>query len=460
MIELREALAGGGYTVDGLRSVLGSPPGIGMEHDRDVYLRRLGHGRTEILARLFWIGDRVPVEEARSALRPVDPQVLADAGLLEIRDGQAHAPWKIALYEDLYLACDHDGRRLEPDYVTGVNPSGTMLADLTIRRPARSALDLGTGSGIQALMASRHSERVIGVDLSERALKCAKLNAAINGAAGLETRMGSWFEPVEGEEFDLIVANPPFVVSPETDLTYRDSDLPGDEVSMSLIREAAARLAEGGYAYVVCNWIHRREGDWREPLEAQFEGSGCDAVLLSYETYDTVGYAALWNRPLAQNFGEFRAAVDRWLDYYAQAGIEAISWGAVILRRRSTDGNWIRAFEVPGSPRRGSGAHVERLFTGKDYLRSLRSDDEILDGVFSLPGETSFEHVFGPGCEEHTLVRNARSVGFAARIEPRAAQALARCDGKARLRDLAADGSVVGGAKRLLELGFLAPPAR
>lgn len=460
MIELREALAAGGYTVEGLRSVLGRPPDIGMEHDREVFRRRLGQGRTETLARLFWIGDGVSVEEARNALKPVEPQVLADAGLLEIRDGQVRAPWKIALYEDLFLACDHDKRRLEPDYVTGVNPSGTMLADLTVRRPSRSALDLGTGSGIQALMASRHSERVIGVDLNERALECAKLNAEINGAAGVESRVGSWFEPVEAEEFDLIMANPPFVVSPETDLTYRDSDLPGDEVSMSLIRAAAARLAEGGYAYVVCNWIHPREADWREPLEAQFEGGGCDAVLLRYETYDTVGYAAMWNRVLAADFGEFRAAVDRWLDYYARSGIEAISWGAVILRRRSADRNWIRAFEVPGSPHRGSGAHVERLFTGKDYLRGLRGDDELLDGVFSLPGETSFEHVFGPGRDEHVLVGNPCSVGFSARIEPQAAHALARCDGKVRLRDLAADVSVIGGARRLLELGFLAPPAR
>ena len=43
MIELREALAAGDYTVEGLRSVLGRPPDIGMEHDRDVFLRRLGH---------------------------------------------------------------------------------------------------------------------------------------------------------------------------------------------------------------------------------------------------------------------------------------------------------------------------------------------------------------------------------------------------------------------------------
>lgn len=460
MIQIREALAAGGYTEDGLRRVLGAPLNVGLEHDRHVSLRRLGDSRTEILARLFWVGIDVSVEDARRAVEPVDLQALVDAGLLELRDGRAYAPWKIALYEDLYLACDHDERRLRPDYVTGVNPSGTMLADLTVRRSARNALDLGMGSGIQALMASRHSERVIGVDLNARALECAKLNAAINGAGGLEIRMGSWFEPVERQEFDLIVANPPFVVSPETELTYRDSDLPGDEVSMSLIREAATRLAEGGYAHVVCNWIHRREGDWREPLEAQFAGKGCDAVLLRYETYDTVQYAAMWNRLLADDLGEFRAAVDRWLDYYARAGIEAISWGAVILRRRSTDRNWIRAFEVPGSPRRGAGAHVERLFTGKDYLRGLDSEEEILDAVFALPRETRFEHVFGPGREEHTLVRIPRSLGFAARIEPQAAHALARCDGKLRLRELAADASVLKGAKRLLELGFLEPLAR
>ena len=59
-----------------------------------------------------------------------------------------------------------------------------------------------------------------------------RLNAALNRGRRSTSATGSLFEPVAGERFDLVVTNPPFVVSPATDerLVYRDSGLPGDEM--------------------------------------------------------------------------------------------------------------------------------------------------------------------------------------------------------------------------------------
>src|SRR5438270_327403 len=77
------------------------------------------------------------------------------------------------------------------------------------------ALDVGTGSGVQALLAARHAREVVATDVNPRALAYAELNAALNGFTNLECRAGSMFEPVAGETFDLITCNAPFVVSPE-----------------------------------------------------------------------------------------------------------------------------------------------------------------------------------------------------------------------------------------------------
>ena len=295
--------------------------------------------------------------------------------------------------------------------------------------------------------------------MNPRALACAELNARLNEISGFETRAGSWFEPVHEPEFDLIVANPPFAVSPDTDLAYRDSELPADEVSLSIVRGAAERLAEGGYAHIECNWVHPLDGDWREPLESAFAGTDCDAVLLKFETFGSLEYAASWTRVL-EELGPFRVALDRWLDYYRRAGIEAVSWGVVILRRRSLGQNWVRAFEVPGFPARAAGSHVERLFTAKDYLRAVSSDDELLDAVFALPDGVRFEHHFRPEEPGHALVVVPDSVGFSARIAPDAAQAVARCDGEVALGELGGDRvAVAAGARRLLELGLLEPRA-
>ena len=81
-------------------------------------------------------------------------------------------------FDGLVVASDHSAARLREDHVLQIGPATRTLAALTVRRPVEAALDLGTGSGVQAFLAARHSERVVGVDLNPRALRVARLNAA------------------------------------------------------------------------------------------------------------------------------------------------------------------------------------------------------------------------------------------------------------------------------------------
>ena len=75
---------------------------------------------------------------------------------------------------------------------------------------AASVLDLGCGTGILALVASKHSQRVIGIDNNPIAVDCARLNASINHIDNTTFLNGNGFTPVEGHKFDLILCNPPF----------------------------------------------------------------------------------------------------------------------------------------------------------------------------------------------------------------------------------------------------------
>jgi release factor glutamine methyltransferase len=95
----------------------------------------------------------------------------------------------------------------------------------------RDVLDMGTGSGVCALFAARHAQRVVAVDINRAAVRCARINAAVNHLDHrIDVRHGDLFEPVVGERFDLVLFNPPFLLGAprdERDAAWRSSDLAG-----------------------------------------------------------------------------------------------------------------------------------------------------------------------------------------------------------------------------------------
>jgi methylase of polypeptide subunit release factors len=440
---------------------LSAAPRLLPRIDAALHERRLAadHSETATLAKLFLLAAPVALDDAAQALAPLGPETLVQTGLAALEEDVLLPLARVAPYSGVVVASDPVRPAHPPDVVTGPSPSARRVDRLTIRRPVRTALDLGTGSGVQALLAARHSERVVAVDLNERALVFARFNAALNGMSNFDTRKGSWFEPVEGERFDLIVANPPYVVSPETELLYRDGDLLADVVTQKLLQEAPAHLEEGGFAHVMGNWIHGRDDDWRAPVESWLAGTGCDALLLKYTGSDLVSYAALWNLPLAAGgIDLFLAAVDRWLDYYRRERIEAISEGMVVLRRRSGGPNWVRAIEVPGEPTGPAGDHLLRLFEARDRRDELAADDDVLAARFDLvPGLLVRWRAEGPDLgEKQARIQLENGVGFAAPMSAEVAELIASFDGSRRLGELALeDHESVATLRRLFALGLV-----
>lgn len=347
-------------------------------------------------------------------------------------------------YDGLELMSDPDERSEEPDFVLGVGPATRTLAQLTIRWPVDSALDLGTGSGVQALLASRHAQRVVGIDVSGRALAVADFNARANGIENVEWREGSWLEPVRGERFGLVVANPPYVISPDSDLVYRDSGETTDSLVRRLLSEIPGVLEEGGFAQIVCNWVVAEGGDWRMPLERAITDRGCDAVFLRYAQQEPTEYAETWHRRLAEkDASEYRSVVDRWVAFYREHGVEAIAFGLVVLRRRPGP-NWTRAIKVPAPATERAGDHVVRLFVGWDWARSAPDEEVVLPPA---PGARVLRRVDLEDGNERITLEVRPNVGFAARIDATVADRLAR-----RQPLPAAE------AKRLAGLGLLLTP--
>ena len=314
------------------------------------------------LVRAFVLGEPVAPDSL-----PVSAAALADAGLLEVDGERAAARVRLTPFAGLLVA--HGADASDPEFVTGVSAASRTLATLTVRRPVERALDLGTGSGVEALLAARHTATVVATDVNSRAVECAALGARLNGLA-LDLRLRSLFEPVAGETFDLIVANPPFVVSPDSEFVYRDSVLPGDAICREVVRGAAAHLRPGGFATVLCNWICRAPDETWQPMASWAEGLPCDTLLISHGVIEPLRYAARWNEPLRKDPAAYATAVSRWLDYYEREGVSGIGIGAVVLRGRDGSG-WVRGLDAPRPATGAAGEHIVRLFEATDRLADL-----------------------------------------------------------------------------------------
>lgn len=103
-----------------------------------------------------------------------------------------------------------------PETELAVELALTALAG--VPRPA--VLDLGTGSGAIALAIARErpDAAVTATDESAAALAVAAGNAARLGVANVRFLCGSWFAPVAGERFDLVVSNPPYLAASDAAL--------------------------------------------------------------------------------------------------------------------------------------------------------------------------------------------------------------------------------------------------
>jgi hypothetical protein len=246
------------------------------------------------------------------------------------------------------------------DHVLGVSTASTSLAQLTMRTPVQRALDLGTGSGVQLLHLSSHVADVVGTDVNPRCLDLAKLTLDLNEVAA-DVRAGDLFEPVAGERFDLIVSNPPFVISPGDSerLAYRDSGLPGDEVVRRLVSAGADHLSDGGWLQALGNWVHLVGEPWSERVGRWVSATGCDAWVIEREVVDPPRYVEMWLADAGlQGAPDYVRRYDAWLRWFDEQHVEAVGFGWLNLHRTGRTEPVVRLEEWPYAVDQPIGSHI------------------------------------------------------------------------------------------------------
>ncbi len=444
---LRAWLAASGYDAPGLRTVLGSSSTSLVDAVGAPAARRrlvIADTPSAVLARLFLLGDAVTAGDAARRLGPLADELMA-LGLITSAGTMVQPAVRLVPHDHLLIASDLPGAG-GADHVAAVHRPSALLAGLTVRRHVRRALDIGTGNGVQALLVAAHADRVIATDINERALAYAEFNCALNGVENVELRHGSLLEPVLGEKFGLVVANPPYVISPGREIVFRDSGMERDAISEAVVRGVPDVLEVGGFATVLVSW-DATHGDLAARPTSWVEDLAADAWILHTGTQDPFDAAARWT----SDADDRESAVDRWLAEYARLGIEWIAYGAVILRGRADEATFVRSTGAPEGIPQAAGVQLERMFAAPN--RELRNTDRLM----MAPGaELIGSERPGPGGWRVAgyELRLRDGLRFAADLDPDAVAIVRALDGRSTLGELGLGVDERRLVRRLTELGF------
>ena len=521
---LRADLAESGWGVEAVAALLGEAADAALR--REIRLPALRAVRAAlaagsapspvvVLTALFMLGEPIPATALDAALPRTAAAGAAAIGLVGEPDGAGYVRARVDLrpheaVDDAgevrwWVASDLGelvtGRALAPDHVLGVGGAGLTLAGLTPRTPVHAALDLGCGCGIQTLYLLRHAEYVVATDISARALAFTAFNAALagvsvagapdagtesvagsesgsdSGAGRLELLRGSLLEPVAGRRFDLIVSNPPFVITPPAVreaglplMEYRDA---GGPVLPRLVAGLGEHLEPGASAVMLGNWEHRGAGSWRDAVAAWLP-EGLDAWVVEREVQDPVEYAAMWLRDGGltpdRDAEAFDAALEAWIDDFEVRDVRGVGFGYLIVHRpRRPREPWRLLEEVTTSGQGVLGPHVAEVLEARERLAGL--DDEAVADLHPLlaPDVTEERHLI-PGAAEPTviLLRQGGGLGRTLRASTGVAALVGVADGDLSVDQIASAVAALTGedvtalrtemveaTRRLVTTGFL-----
>ncbi len=374
---LRKFLDAQRYDTASLTQRLGqsNPPGPGQAQHMFDESREITP--VNVLIRLFLLGSTIDEATVREFIADDVVDILTTHGMLTLTDGLFEPRVVIVPVDDLLFMSDAFHLLGGPQAGSFVLPASTHAANFlrltTLRDPVDRALDLGCGCGILALFAARHARYVVATDISDTAIRYTCINAGLNGFDNVECRSGSLFDPVVGEDFDLIVSNPPFVIGPSEAFEYRDNRLQLDEFCHVLVHEAPAYLRSGGHLQMLCEWVEIANEPWRRRVEAWVSGLGCDAWVLHSAPQSPSSYVERRTSDLSGDGVDPGANVDEWTRYFNRNDVHAIHPGMLVLRKR-TGNNWLHFQNLPADVVVEAGGAVARQIAACDFLEACNDD--------------------------------------------------------------------------------------
>ncbi|MGO4493276.1 methyltransferase [Arthrobacter sp. 2YAF22_2] len=479
------------YTVDGVAGLLGDAAHAALGRDQLIpaliATESAAHGEPTtaalaVVVRLWLLAEPQDAGTLDAALPGVRTEGLLRLGLVEPAAGgliQAKVDlrpygWDPTLAEDgaasggadLWVASDLAAHQspgvLRHDHVLGIGQASTTLVQVTARRHVARALDLGTGCGIQSFHLLHHAEHVTATDISERALAFTRFNLVLNAAAlhldpaepesRVILRLGSLLDPVAGEEFDLVVSNPPFVITPRgagesaaEQFTYRDGGLPGDDIVANLVRDLPSVLTPGGTAQLLGNWEIPAGAAWADRPQG-WAGPDADVWFIQREQVGPEQYAETWLQDAseARDRRLYQESYAAYLADFADRKVEAIGFGMIWLRRPAAGAQPVitRFEEITYPIEQPVGPHLAAAVDRADWL----AGHELAAAHLLVAEDVTEERHQRPGAEHPGVILLRQGAGLRRTnlLSTELAGFVSACDGELSV------GQIIGALEALL----------
>ncbi len=355
-------------------------------------------------------------------------------------EGTIYSTAAILPVEGALTVCDRGGA---PDGSQGPLPPDVVYPPIyqTTRRylealpstPCEALLEIGTGTGIGAILGARHARQVWATDLTARSVHFARLGCRLAGLDNVTVLQGDLYSPVEGLTFDRIAIHPPWVPATQSKYVFGDGGADGEAILRGAIEGLPRFLRPGGRFYAVM-LASDREGETVEQRVRRWLGAAEGQFDLALAVYTRNSPAEF----LVQNvergsIGE--GSIGSWMEMWKATRTEAVVYAALIAKRRRDQ-----------DPGEGEAVTV-RVQAGSDYgphhLEELLDWEALAGGPGATERLMASRPAVAPQCLLKTLGR-ARQGRFAAEqltlecagpfrssfsCEDWLAQIVGRCDG-------------------------------
>lgn len=232
-----------------------------------------------------------------------------------------------------------------------------------IKIKGHSVLDLGTGCGVLAILASLSCKYAVGIDLNQRAINFAQFNSFLNQVKNASFFYGDLYTPLKSEQFSIILSNPPSLISSTDNIKklYEYGGKKGYDVIRKIIQGLPYYLKIGGYSQMAVVFFEAYNNMKVDLIKKWLGKYRSNFKILFLKLYETDPYQYAWIKSqdkLQFGWGAYQKAIKKQLDNLHKNGTKKIQYGILTIKHYPSYGF---------------------LYSEKEYINSIPLPDKPLD---------------------------------------------------------------------------------